>query len=301
MGWMKHLALLGWDGDLPFSADLVRALAAERLGGEVRGIHIECPSPGCAPDDRSLTINFYSADNFRIYGCNCDYNTARKYVHEKLNIPLIQRDYSRYITQIWSQTQPARGTVVEAYLRSRGIELLPDCLRYHPALWHKETKRNYPGMVAARCAADGSFVTIQRTFLSRDGKKLAERAKKDLGTSIAIGTAIQLAPTADHLLVGEGVETVLSAMQMSGKPGWAAGTSSLLHSVELPAEVKTVTVLVDGDLAGEYALKIAGNRWRREGRTVGVSRAGKNKDFNDLLIEEQNNGKRWFRALGPVA
>ena len=80
---------------------------------------------------------------------------------------------------IWNQTEPVSGTVVEIYLRNRGIELpLPDVLRFHPALKHP-TGAFLPTMVALITDGNNQPVAIHRTFLATDGfgKAAVERGR----------------------------------------------------------------------------------------------------------------------------
>jgi DNA primase len=86
------------------------------------------------------------------------------------------------------------------------------------------------------------------------------------------------------LMVGEGIETCLSAMQATGYPAWAALSTSGLRALDLPGSVREVIVLADGDDAGEKAACDAALRWSREGRRVRVARPPRGADFNDVLL-----------------
>jgi DNA primase len=99
-----------------------------------------------------------------------------------------------------------------------------------------------------------------------------------------VGGAVRLAQAGDTLLVGEGIETTLAAMRATGLPGWAALSTSGLRSLDLPAERPHVTILADGDAAGEAAAQAAALRWRREGRRVRIARPPQGLDFNDVLL-----------------
>ena len=108
--------------------------------------------------------------------------------------------------------------------------------------------------------------------------------KMDLGA--AKGTALRLAPVAEELLVGEGIETTLSAMQLDGgHPGWAAGSAMALRLMVLPPAVSSVIILADGEEAGRHAARAAAARWLGEGRRVRIAYAPEGKDFNDVLQE----------------
>jgi putative DNA primase/helicase len=93
-----------------------------------------------------------------------------------------------------------------------------------------------------------------------------------------------LAESTDLLMVGEGIETCLSAMQATGNPAWAALSTSGMRSLDLPKEVRNVIVLADGDDGGEAAALNCARRWKREGRQVRIARAPRGMDFNDILM-----------------
>ena len=85
-------------------------------------------------------------------------------------------------------------------------------------------------------------------------------------------------------MVGEGIETCLAAMQASGRPAWAALSTSGLRGLDLPRDVRDVIVLADGDDPGEAAAQDCARRWKREGRRVRIARPPQGMDFNDLLM-----------------
>jgi len=73
-------------------------------------------------------------------------------------------------------------------------------------------------------------------------------------------------------------------MQASGRPAWAALSTSGLRALEPPREVRDVIVLADGDEAGEAAAQACAWRRKREGRRVRIARPPRGLDFNDLLL-----------------
>jgi hypothetical protein len=210
---------------------------AELLDGETSGRRfVLCPSPGRPWDDRSMKVVFDDPrrpSNFFIYDCEGAHDAAIAYVREKLKaLPdAPPRDYSKIIRRIVDESVPGSskaGWLVEKYLRSRGIMLpVPASLKYNPRLYHTETKSHWAGMVAERTDPQGRFVTIHRTFLSGAGRKAPiEPTRKDMGPPN--GSGILLAPVAAEMVVGEGIETTLSGMQMSGIPGIACGVARKL-------------------------------------------------------------------------
>ena len=59
-------------------------------------------------------------------------------------------DTQRYIMEVWRHSRPIEGTLVETYLRARGITVaVPPSFRFHPSLKHTDTQLSFPTMVAA--------------------------------------------------------------------------------------------------------------------------------------------------------
>lgn len=87
------------------------------------------------------------------------------------------------------------------------------------------------------------------------------------------GGAVRLAPAAETIVIGEGIETTLAAMQHTGLPGWAALSTSGLMRLVPPAIVGTVIIAADHDAnyAGERAARAATDRWLAEGRRVRIA------------------------------
>jgi putative DNA primase/helicase len=183
---------------------------------------------------------------------------------------------------IWRSTTPARGTLVETYLLSRGLHLAtPPMLRFHAGLKHR-LGGTWPAMVAlVTRGSDGTPLAIHRTFLDGGAKAPVDPQKMMLGP--CRGGAVRLGDPTDLLMVGEGIETCLAAMQATGNPTWAALSTSGLRTLDLPKDVHNVIVLADGDDAGEAAARDSAWHWRREGRRVRIARPPQGMDFNDML------------------
>jgi putative DNA primase/helicase len=192
---------------------------------------------------------------------------------------------SKAALSIWQAAKPAVGTPVETYLGSRGLYLPPTMmLRFHAGLKHP-SGGVWPAMVAlVTRGSNGIPLAIHRTFLARDGSGKAPIDPQKMMLGPCRGGAIRLAESDDALMVGEGIETCLTAMQATGRPGWAALSTSGLRALDLPDTVHQVVVLADGDDAGEGAAMDAALRWKREGRSVRIARPPRGCDFNDLLL-----------------
>lgn len=184
---------------------------------------------------------------------------------------------------IWDASVAATGTLAETYLRSRGLQLPPpNTLRFHAALRHPCGA--WPAMVAmVTRGKDGTPVAIHRTFLAIDGSGKAPVDPEKMMLGPCRGGSVRLGPSGDVLMVGEGIETCLAAMQSTGLAAWAALSTSGLRALELPREIRDVIVLADGDNPGEAAARDCASRWKREGRRVRIAHPPRGLDFNDLL------------------
>ncbi len=187
--------------------------------------------------------------------------------------------------QIWKATVPAPETLVEKYLRSRGLGLPPSStLRFHAGLKHP-SGGIWPAMVAlVTRGSDNAPLSIHRTFLARDGLGKAQTGPQKMMFGPCRGGAVRLGTPADLLMVGEGIETCLAVMQAMGQPTWAALSTSGLRTLDLPDQVRHVIVLADGDGPGEAAARDCARRWQREGRCARLARPPRGWDFNDLLL-----------------
>jgi hypothetical protein len=185
---------------------------------------------------------------------------------------------------IWQASKVAQGSPVGTYLRSRGLDLpVSPVLRSHAGLKHP-LGGVWSAMVAlVTHGATGSPIAVHRTFLARDGggKAPVDPAKMMLGP--CRGGAVRLGEPGAVLMIGEGIETCLAAMQATGNAAWAALSTSGLRSLDLPRDVGDVIVLADGDDPGEAAALDCARRLQREGRRVRIARPPHGTDFNDPL------------------
>jgi len=186
---------------------------------------------------------------------------------------------------IWQAAKPAGGTLTETYLGSRGLRLpATPRLRFHPYLKHP-CGDSWPAMIAlVTRGSDDVPLAIHRTFLAHDGAGKAPVDPQKMMLGPCRGGAVRLAEPGDVLMIGEGIETCLAAMQETGHPAWAALSTSGLRALDLPKAVRDVIVLADGDDPGEAAARNCALRWKREGRRVRIARPPKGMDFNAMLV-----------------
>lgn len=213
---------------------------------------------------------------------------------------------------IWLKAKPiARGDIVDRYLLARGIDLrrlgrAPRALRTHPLLHHPEGG-DWPAMVAAICDPAGRHIATHRTWLAvrnlacDDGpvavKAPVGNAKMTLGAyaggAIRLGRGKSGKPWAqmaagEPLLVGEGIEDVLSAMLdfPQYRAICAVSLSSML-ALDLPAAIGEVLLLQQGDKRGSPAARLLWrvvDRLEEQGHKVYFwQRPVFVKDYNELV------------------
>ena len=194
--------------------------------------------------------------------------------------------------RLWRRCRPLEGTLADAYLRARG---LGDChfpaLRFHPALAYRDAAgwRRFPALVAAVSGPDGTLEGVQRTWLhpKRPAKAPVAQPRKALGR--VHGHAVRFgAPGCDGttLLVGEGIETVLSLVAaVPALPGAAALSAGSLAAFVPPPGTARLLIAAAGRRAA------AGLEARAMAQGIAaVVLTPTHGDFNDDLA-----------ALGPRA
>jgi len=189
---------------------------------------------------------------------------------------------------IWNEGGDPRGSIVETYLRSRGLDLDEDVagtvVRFHPMCpWRDEEAGRtiyVPAMIAAMRAIDGDpLVAVQRTALRPDGTKIGRRM---LG--LAAGAAVKLDTDGEvtmGLHVGEGVETCLAARQFGLRPAWALGSAGAIVVFPVLPGIESLTILAEHDEANRKATEVCATRWHVAGREVSIIRTVHGNDLND--------------------
>jgi putative DNA primase/helicase len=194
-----------------------------------------------------------------------------------------------YANKIWSESRPAQGTLVEAYLRSRGYTgKIPDSIRYYPSLKHTPSGNYFPAMIAAVTLFPSyEIVAIHRTYLKSDGTVKADVEPNKMMIGRAKGGAVMFGEREGMLLhVAEGIETALSIFLATGLPTLAALSASNMSNICLPSvqDVPFLFIDADNDEAGIKAAIKLGDREDAVGRTVMVAITDTaDSDFNDLL------------------
>ena len=187
--------------------------------------------------------------------------------------------------EAWCAAIPVGGSPAGAYLAARALAHLAGSrvLRWGAAVSHPEGGRN-PAMLAMVQDVAGQPVGIHRTYLTLEGVRARHLSPGKASLGPIGGGAIRLQPARSELVVGEGIESSASAGLMLSLPAWAALSTSGLHTLMLPGDVRHVVIAADPDPPGEAAAQAAAARWTAEGRDVRIARPAGAGDFNDVLV-----------------
>lgn len=176
--------------------------------------------------------------------------------------------------EIWRNSHPLEGTLGGRYLREHRSLLgpFPPSLRFIRSAEHPRTGLLLPALVAALSRPDGEVVAVQLTFLRPvDGRKNPSSTPRINVGKFGTG-AVRIDCGRDHpglqLGLAEGIETALSAQQLSGVPTWATLGGQRLRSITLPRDIREIHIFADNDEPGRVAAEHAAARYTRDGLTV---------------------------------
>jgi len=211
------------------------------------------------------------------------------FIQENARPKPVENSKTAIIQKILADAVPATGTLVQTYLNNRGIHCIPEQLLFHPGLYY-EPGIFYPAMVVQLVDTDTlePINSIHRTFLSPDGSQKADVAnpKKLLGSAKGAGVLFGIPKTGQPVLVGEGIETVLTGVQACGYCGIAALSATNLEKIELPEVIKDIRIIVDHDLngVGQRVAETLRQKLFNQGRKVSLIIPPIGQDLNDLLV-----------------
>jgi putative DNA primase/helicase len=192
---------------------------------------------------------------------------------------------------IWDDAIGIEGTLAEVYLKARGLPgVSSPALRYHPNVRHPDADGTFPALVALICSTTtGEPVAVHRTYLRRDGGGKADLVPAKATKGPMGGGAIMLhQPVADApLVIGEGIESSLSAGRIIGAPAWAAIAAGNMKAITPPTTPREIIIGADPEPVGQREAWAAADRWRGLGRLVRIATPDDpTQDFNDLLMRQ---------------
>ena len=198
-------------------------------------------------------------------------------------------DATEAARRLWRGCRAVDGTHAEAYLRARGLARCRfPALRFHPELRYREGSSviRLPALVAAVTGDDGAVFGVHRTWLDPRRPAKAEVASPRKALGRVYGLAVRFGMPADRvapLLVGEGIETVLSLVTAVPEITAAAALSAgSLGAFSPPPACRRLVIARDNDPEGELAALRLARRCARAGVAAAII-VPEGGDFNDDL------------------
>ena len=198
-------------------------------------------------------------------------------------------DATEAARRLWRRCRAVDGSHAERYLQARGLSRCRfAALRFHPELRYREgsTVRRFPALVAAVTGDGGRIFGVQRTWLDPrlPAKAGVAAPRKALGR--VYGLAVRFGVPSDDaaLVVGEGIETVLSLVTAVPEITAAAALSAgSLGAFAPPPGTARLVIARDNDEDGALAAERLARRCARLGVAATVVVPAGN-DFNDDLV-----------------
>jgi hypothetical protein len=196
--------------------------------------------------------------------------------------------------RLFAMSQPIRRTLVETYLRNRGIKAVHDAgaLRFHPRCYYRpddgSPTETWPAMIAAVTDLDGRSTGAHRTWLDPEGFDSRRLGKAPVGTprramGDLLGHAVRFGVARDVLAAGEGIETMLSLRwALPTMPMAAALSAHHLAALLLPLTLRRLYIARDADAAGDMALAALTERAEAAGIEA-LALSPRMGDFNEDL------------------
>ncbi len=200
--------------------------------------------------------------------------------------------------RLFAMSRPIAGTVVEAYLRGRGITNLHgiDSLRFHPRCYYRPeadtSTESWPAMIAAVTDLQDHITGAHRTWLDPSGRDKApvDTPRRAMGN--LLGHAVRFGPVGDVMAAGEGIETMLSLRCVMPSMAMVAALSAAhLAAILFPATLRRLYIVRDDDRAGDGAVAGLFDRAQSAGIEAMVLSPQCN-DFNEDLRNFDINALR---------
>ncbi|MFQ3452438.1 toprim domain-containing protein [Bradyrhizobium sp. UFLA01-814] len=196
--------------------------------------------------------------------------------------------------RLFGMSQSIVGTLVESYLRNRGITALHETgsLRFHPSCYYRPDEHcateTWPAMIAAVTDLSGHLTGAHRTWLDPDGFSEATLGKAPIDTprramGDLLGHAVRFGVAGEVMAAGEGIETMLSLRcVLPTMPVVAALSAAHLAAILFPDALRRLYIARDDDPAGDGAMATLIDR-AQEARIEAIVISPRLGDFNEDL------------------
>lgn len=282
-------------------------LCGDVLGTPGRSLYVRLSGPRAGHWTDSATGEY--GDLFDLIGLNrrLDFRATLAEARVLLSLPVLSErpadppappGSSEAARRLFAASMPVRGTLVERYLRGRGIVLPPEfsALRFHPRCFYRAPsgRQIWPAMIAAVTDLDGALTGLHRTWLDPSGGKApVDQPRRAMGH--LLGNAVRFGVARDVLAAAEGIETALSLKTIRPTlPVVAALSAAHLAALTLPPTLRRLYVARDNDAAGFRAVERLRDRFHGASFDLRVL-IPMAEDFNaDLLTLGPDRLRDWL-------
>jgi hypothetical protein len=212
--------------------------------------------------------------------------------YEKFNRQQYEEHHAqkrKYANELWPRLLPLTTEChATRYLHARGLQAFVN----HPALRCHETAGHLSGTIRPILAArmwhiHHGLSAVQVTYLqwgNDDRDRDLKPGKQTFGSAHGAGVWINAPRADDWIVVGEGLETTLSALLLMDARCGVACLGTNFRDLVLPSCARKVIIAADNDDSGRDASAYTTKIWRAQGLNVRIvlpDREG--DDFNDVL------------------
>lgn len=191
--------------------------------------------------------------------------------------------------RLYAAAHPITGSPAEAYLAGRGIHLPPQpALKFHPNVYyHSRTGQSgsLPALLAAVRDNSGNFTALNKIWIDPCLHGLANIPIPKKARGQLLGNAVRFGTAKSMLVVGEGIETILSLKTVRPDVAMAAAlTANHLAAFIPPPDLHYLVIARDRGRAGKRAALSLAQQARQQSINVQII-VPRCEDFNDDLRE----------------
>ncbi len=238
--------------------------------------------------------------------------------HKEVSVEQKLREEKKvnYAKKLASQSLPAKGTLVEKYLKEhRGIALdnLPEDVRFHAGIYSKLNDKTYPAMLVIARDHLGNINAVQATYLDPEtankvDKSLIQVQKQSFGVLKGSLVTLHKGEIDSHTAIAEGIETGLSVSQSLPKTNVKVTLSkSNFLNIDPKSVNEKVVFFMDQDgknIKEDKAIYDAGKRLSDVNKKVSLvipdTTTDTKRDYNDVLKQVGASAiKRDFESAIP--
>lgn len=286
----------GWLTCCPVHGETRPSMSVADIGND--DVKVFCHSGGC--DYKEIK------DRFRQDGLLPEWKPEPSYKQPAKSTPPAapQPPEKEKEDYIWKKSSKVGLDHAKKYLEGRAITMpLPVGFRWNSYTDKKTGETSHMIVAAASKPSDTAVYAVQRLFI--DLETYQKTGAKMNGPCEGRGVWFNSKGDISSIIVGEGIETVLSAMQATGKNGVAALSTSGMKNLEIPEETSVLYIVTDSDpvrdkesasMPGQKAAYIMAQQFtdKRDNNRAFIvtpddtcfTDAPAKLDFNDLLKDD---------------